>query len=582
MEKTVKEVKVFLFFVLLLGAVLVLGCANLPEESSLPPSPEIKKNIQVEKKEDGTARVIFTNKDFDGGGAIKDYDPKEISAIGIGSDVQGWPPSSSNYPKADFSSSSTITVVEGIKPNDQGKVRFTPFLLMKNGEVIYFDLTQWKVNGSRIYIVDDGTGGYIIEINFSNLPVSDTTPPEIPQGVVATHLNGGVIVSWNQNATDTAGYLVYINTVSGTPGTEYNVGNVASYTFTGLTNGTRYYFYVRAYDSAGNKSGFSIEVSAIPQATTTDTTPPSAPTNLRGSDGGGVVNLSWEAVNASDLGGYQVYWGGASGNWPNSSNVGNRTSIQLSGFQEGMTYFFVVKAYDSSGNFSSPSNEISVTIGKKKAIVIKFELPSGVTDKVNITLSTSDLDGAHLMSSPTTTISKVFWGSDLTGWGEASSAWVTYSSNPETVISNVPINNGHVRGNFGIITSKNEVIYAKLTEWETDPAQGIVSDGQGGLIIDLQLTGTPSPPSNFQAQSVTTGQVDLSWKKSPPPARGYVIYIGDDSQNFPQQKDVGDVSSHSFAGYSSGAQKCFIIKAYDSANPRNYSSAAGPVCVTVK
>ena len=61
-----------------------------------------------------------------------------------------------------------------------------------------------------------------------------------------------------------SGYRVYYGTASGTYlqslGQGLDVGNVPTYTVTGLNSGTRYYFAVTAFGTAGNESGFSNEV----------------------------------------------------------------------------------------------------------------------------------------------------------------------------------------------------------------------------------------------------------------------------------------------------------------------------------
>lgn len=63
----------------------------------------------------------------------------------------------------------------------------------------------------------------------------------------------------------------------------------------------------------------------------------------------------------SDLAGYKVYYGTASGSYSSSVNVGNVTSYSLS-LPDGLTYYFAVTAYNSSGAESGYSNEGSKTM----------------------------------------------------------------------------------------------------------------------------------------------------------------------------------------------------------------------------
>ena len=74
---------------------------------------------------------------------------------------------------------------------------------------------------------------------------------------------GGVTLTWDANTEgDLAGYRVYAGTVSGVYGPPIDVGNVTNYTVTNLSEGQTYFFAVTAYDTSGNESGFSSEVSA--------------------------------------------------------------------------------------------------------------------------------------------------------------------------------------------------------------------------------------------------------------------------------------------------------------------------------
>jgi len=64
----------------------------------------------------------------------------------------------------------------------------------------------------------------------------------------------------------------------------------------------------------------------------------------------------------TDLAGYKLYYGTTSGNYSNSIDVGNVTTFQINNLTDGLTYYFAATAYDTSGNESSFSNEVSKTI----------------------------------------------------------------------------------------------------------------------------------------------------------------------------------------------------------------------------
>jgi len=78
--------------------------------------------------------------------------------------------------------------------------------------------------------------------------------------------SGTAILAWDPVvATNLSGYRIYYGTAPGTYfqplGQGINVGNVTTYTVTGLTSGTRYYFAATSVDTSGNESVFSNEVS---------------------------------------------------------------------------------------------------------------------------------------------------------------------------------------------------------------------------------------------------------------------------------------------------------------------------------
>jgi fibronectin type 3 domain-containing protein len=94
------------------------------------------------------------------------------------------------------------------------------------------------------------------------------TPPSTPSGLSASAGNAQVSLSWTGSSGATS-YNVYRGTTAGGEGaTPIATGLTGtSYTNTGLTNGTTYYYKVAAVNSAGT-SGMSNEASATPTGST--------------------------------------------------------------------------------------------------------------------------------------------------------------------------------------------------------------------------------------------------------------------------------------------------------------------------
>ena len=93
-------------------------------------------------------------------------------------------------------------------------------------------------------------------------PPSTPPPPPPPPPSPST---GNVTLTWTANGEpDLAGYKIYVGTASGTyssPGSPFVTGKVTSYTVFNLPTGQTYFFAISAYDSAGNESALSAEVS---------------------------------------------------------------------------------------------------------------------------------------------------------------------------------------------------------------------------------------------------------------------------------------------------------------------------------
>ncbi|TKB66637.1 MAG: hypothetical protein E8D47_06590 [Nitrospira sp.] len=156
-----------------------------------------------------------------------------------------------------------------------------------------------------------------------------------PKPISISNTGSGTL-SWT--ASDNAAWLA-LSPVSGT-----NSGTVtASVNMTGLVAGT-YNSIVTITASGSSNSPRQIPVSFILSATAA-----------------GTATLTWNASTESDLTGYKVYRGTASGTYgaPLVTLPKTTTNYTAAGLQNGTTYFFVITGYDSSGNESTYSNEVS-------------------------------------------------------------------------------------------------------------------------------------------------------------------------------------------------------------------------------
>ncbi len=90
-------------------------------------------------------------------------------------------------------------------------------------------------------------------------------------------LAGTISLKWDPVAdSDLAGYKIYYGTAPGSYHSSKKVGRVTSYTLEGLSECTRYYLVVSAYDTSGNESAFSNEVNGMPRPIVLNVAPFSA------------------------------------------------------------------------------------------------------------------------------------------------------------------------------------------------------------------------------------------------------------------------------------------------------------------
>ncbi len=173
---------------------------------------------------------------------------------GNGSATLSWTGSTSGSPTSYSIYRGTISDGEAVTPVGTVNGTTTTFTDtgLTNGKTYFYNIAA----NNSVGVSPDSN-------EVSVIPAASATAPSAPTGLAATAGNGSVGLTWNASAGATS-YSIYRGTAPGAEGTTA-VGTTASTSFTntGLTNGTAYYYKVTASNSVGT-SPSSNEATATP------------------------------------------------------------------------------------------------------------------------------------------------------------------------------------------------------------------------------------------------------------------------------------------------------------------------------
>lgn len=248
--------------------------------------------------------------------------------------------------------------------------------------------------------------------------LSGVQPLSTPTGFAVSAVGDGFVsLKWNANPDVVDGYYVYRDGVQGPDVT--GTSTVVS----GLTNGTAYSFYLRAYRGT-ELSSASPTLTATPQAPTT-ATKPSAPTGLVSVAGDGQVFLDWaNNPTTENVTSYRVYQGTVS---VASPTVSQHTVTSLT---NNTAYNFSVAAVNAAGE------------GPKSALVTATPTAAATTTSALPYTSTSffksRVDGASVPINATrTTAFRNFMATyvDPDGQSQAAVTWPKININESWAMS---------------------------------------------------------------------------------------------------------------------------------------------------
>ncbi len=216
---------------------------------------------------------------------------------------------------------------------------------------------------------------------FSNVTL--TTPPVAPSSLGAAAASATQVnLNWTDNSANETGFKIERKTGAGGAYAQIAtaVAGSTSYSDTGLTVNTTYYYRVRSTNSAGD-SAYSNESSIV--------TPPSGPASLTTTAASNVqINLSWADVAGET--GYKIERKtGAGGTYAQIATVGvNVTSYSDSSLTAATNYYYRVRASSATGDSAYSPEANATTMTSAPAT-----LAATATSSTQINLSWADVSG---------------------------------------------------------------------------------------------------------------------------------------------------------------------------------------------
>ena len=245
------------------------------------------------------------------------------------------------------------------------------------------------------------------------------------------------------------------------------------------------------------------------------------------------ATLAWDPNTESDLAGYKVHYGTASGSYTVHTDVHNVTSYTVTGLTAGQTYYFAATAYDASGNESGYSNPVSYAAPGVNGAPTTPATPTAgassapVNTAIAFSTSATDPNGDSLQY-------RYDWGDGvLSGYGAVgqSHSWAAAGqyavkaqardslglesawSGAKTVAISQSSQNQAPAANAGSDQTVNAAAAVSLSGTGTDPEKGTLTyqwRQTGGTSVTL--SNPTSARASFTAPNIATGTATLTFE----------------------------------------------------------------------
>ncbi|MBI4549195.1 MAG: hypothetical protein HY707_14530, partial [Ignavibacteriae bacterium] len=277
----------------------------------------------------------------------------------------------------------------------------------------------------------------------------DATAPPPPSIASSSHSTNSwssdrtIDISWNVpndgNGSGVTGYSFLFDQSSNTLPGQSVTGTGTSTTSSSLSDGSNYYFHIRARDAVGNWGDathygpFYIDVTAPNNPTTVSS--PSHNTATWSMDN--TIDMTWSGAsdNLSGVSGYSWTFDQSSSTIPDAVQDGSASSTTSSPLSDGTNWYFHIRTRDNAGNWNSGAGQYTQVPEKLFRVFSNTTVGPYWIDATAPSNPTTFLSSSHTPNvwSSNRTISVSWSGaSDGSGSGIAGYSW-EWSTSPSTI-----------------------------------------------------------------------------------------------------------------------------------------------------